>query len=166
MSSQESFKIILLGETEVGKTSLISQYVNGQFNPQTPQSLTSFFIKKEIAFPDRKLNFEIWDVAGANQYRKVSLIFVKDAKAIILMYDVTNENSFKELKDFWYENIKDKNSPLYVVGNKCDLNDKKVTDEEGRAFADSIGAKFFTVSAKDNIRLNELFEKIGEELLK
>ena len=68
------------------------------------------------------------DIAGANQYRKVSLIFVKDAKAIILIYDVTNENSFKELKDFWYENIKDKNSPLYVVGNKCDLNNKKVTD--------------------------------------
>ena len=94
------------------------------------------------------------------KYRSVAKIFFKDSKANILVYDPTDEKSFKELKEFWYVQVKGLNSVLAVVANKCDLNEKKVKDEEGKEFAESIGAIFASVSAKDNIGIPTLFEQV------
>ena len=165
MTTQKSFKIIFTGETKVGKSSIISQYALGIFDPQILQSLTSQYITREIKLSDNSLvTVDIWDVAGDIKYRSLSKIFAKDAKAIILTYDITDENTFKELKDFWYNTHKDFGAILFVVANKCDLENKKVKDEEGEEFAKSIGASFFSVSAKDNIGISNLFEKIAEAL--
>ena len=165
MAAQEPFKVVFTGESKVGKTSLITQYISGTFDSQIMPSLTAQFIKKEIKLPDNSLvTLDIWDVAGEKKYRSLSKIFTKDAKAIILMYDITDENTFKELKNFWYNENKDFGAILFVVANKCDLEDKKVKDEEGEEFAKSIGACFFSVSAKDNIGISNLFENIAEIL--
>ena len=85
---------------------------------------------------------------------------------MILVYDSTNEKSFKELKEFWYNQVKDLKQILAIVANKCDLTEKKVKDEEGKEFADSVGAIFASVSAKENIGIKELFEKVGEAIKK
>ena len=97
MATQKSFKIIFTGETKVGKSSIISQYALGKFDPQIFQSLTSQYITREIKLSDNSLvTLDIWDVAGDIKYRSVSKIFAKDAKAIILTYDITDENTFKK----------------------------------------------------------------------
>ena len=163
MTSSEIIKVVLLGESKVGKTSIFNQYKDGKFNPDIQPSDTAFFIRKELNLADKgKTTLDIWDVAGATKYRNLAKIFLKDAHAAILLYDLTDENSFKELKEFWYSQVKDFNLVLYVVANKCDLSEKKVKDEEGKGFADSIGAGFATITAKENIGIQELIEKIAE----
>ena len=167
MTSKEDFKTVLVGESNVGKTCIISQFVLNKFDSESQPSNTAQFNSKEIKLADNtSITLQIWDIAGQTKYRAVSKIFTKDAKALILIYDVTNENSFKELKDFWYANNKNYGAKFFVVANKCDLEDKKVKDEEGKAFAESIGADFFSISAKNNIGLSQLFERIGEVLQK
>ena len=88
-------------------------------------------------------------------------IFLQEAKAVILVYDPTNENTFKELKEYWYNQAKSLNAIIAVVASKCDLSEKKVKEEEGKEFADSIGAIFASVSSKENIGITALFEKVG-----
>ena len=167
MTSKEDFKIVLVGESNVGKTCVISQFVLNKFDPKSQPSTAAQFFEKGIKLADNTpITLNIWDTSGQTQYRSVARIFTRDAKALILMYDVTDENSFKELKDFWYVNNKDFGAKFFVAANKCDLENKKVKDEEGKAFADSIGADFFSISAKNNIGLSQLFQRIGEALKK
>ena len=163
MTSSEIIKVVLLGESKVGKTSILYRYQEGKFNPDIQPSNSAQFFRKELNLADKgKATLDIWDMAGATKYRSLAKIFLKDAHAAILVYDLTDENSFKELKEFWYSQVKDLNLVLYVVANKCDLGEKKVKDEEGKGFADSIGAGFTTVSAKENVGIQELIEKIAE----
>ena len=158
-------KVVFAGETKVGKTSVIEQYVLGTFNPERESSSGGTYYEKEIKLSDNSLvSLDIWDLGGDQKYRSLMEFFFKDAKSIILMYDITNENTFKELKDFWNFTKKPPGANLFVVANKCDLEDKKVKDEEGEEFAKIIGASFFSVSAKDNIGISNLFEKIAEAL--
>ena len=165
MTSPEIFKIVLVGESKVGKTCIINQYSQGKFDPDTQPSLTAVFCKKEINLPDNtKISAHIYDTAWLPKYRSLAKIFFKDAEAVILVYDPTDENSFKELKEFWNDQVKAFNLILAVGANKCDLKEKKVKDEEGKEFADSIGAIFASVTAKDNIGISQLFEKIAEAI--
>ena len=165
MSSSEVFKVVFLGESMVGKTNILSQFNQGKFNPVSQQSLTAQFFRKEISLPDKStITFDLWDTPGQKKYRSLLKIFFKDAKAVILVYDSTNEESFKEIKEYWYNQIKDLKLIIAVAANKCDLTEKKVNEEEGKEFADSIGAIFASVSAKENIGITELIEKIAEAI--
>ena len=163
MSSPEPIKVVFTGESKVGKSSIQDLYINGKFNPEIQPSSTAQFFRKEVNLADKgNITLDIWDTSGATKYRNLAKIFLKDAKAALLVYDLTDENTFKELKDFWYSQVKDLNLTLAIVANKCDLSEKKVKDEEGKGFADSIGAIFAIVSAKENIGIQELFQKIAE----
>ena len=165
MASEENYKVVLIGETKVGKTCIVNQYCNGKFDPNIPTSLTAQYVKKEIKIDESKsLILDIWDTAGLEKYRSLAKIFFRDSMAVILVYDPTDEKSFKELKEFWYSQVKDLNQVLAVVANKCDLDEKKIKDEEGKQFAESISAIFASVSAKDNIGLSDLFEQIGQAI--
>ena len=165
MSSQEFFKAVLVGESNVGKTCVISQYVSNEFNSESQQTTGAKYFSKEIELADKSIKLDIWDTAGQQKFRSLCKLFIIDSKAIILIYDYTDENSFKEIKDYWYTTYKDYDAIFFVVANKCDLENKKVKDEEGKEFADSIGANFFSISAKDNIGISELFQKVGETLI-
>ena len=163
MSSPELIKVVSTGESKVGKSSIQDLYINGKFNPEIQPSSTAQFFRKEINLADKgNITLDIWDTSGATKYRNLAKIFLKDSKAALLVYDLADENTFKELKEFWYSQVKDLNLTLAVVANKCDLSEKKVKDEEGKGFADSIGAIFVSVSAKENIGIQELFQKIAE----
>ena len=167
MSSSEVFKVVFLGESMVGKTNILSQFNQGKFNPVSQQSLTAQFFRKEISLQGKStITFDLWDTAGLEKYRAMAKVFFKDAKVVILVYDSTNEKSFKELKEYWYNQVKDLKQILAIVANKCDLTEKKVKDEEGKEFADSVGAIFASVSAKENIGITELLEKVGEAIKK
>ena len=165
MTSSKELKIVLVGESKVGKTCIISQYCLGKFDPNTPSSLTATFIRKEIKLPDgNSIIIDIWDTAGAQKYRSLARIFFKEAKAVVIVYDPTNEKTFEEIKNFWYNQVKDTKAVLSVVANKCDLAEKKIKDEEGKAYAESIGAIFASISAKDNTGIEALFQNIAEAI--
>ena len=166
--SPETIKVVLLGESGVGKTSIISQFISGVFDPNTVTSITAQFISKTIEYKEigKSLRFDIWDTAGQEKFRSLAKIFYKDAKIIILVYDIISKKNFKELKDYWYEQQTklnaDKDPIFAVVANKSDLYaQSQVPDEEGRAFAESINAIFQSTSAKSDSGITDLFQNLG-----
>ncbi len=171
MNEPESIKVVLVGESGVGKTSIIQQFTSGQFDPHRETSLSAQFVSKTVKIKelDKEIKFDIWDTVGQEKYRSLAKIFYKDAKAIIFVYDITTEYSFNELKNYWYEETKansDGNPILALVGNKIDLYEsQKVSNNEGNDFAEKIGAIFQTTSAQSNSGIDTLFDNIGKKYL-
>ena len=171
MDEPENVKVVLLGESGVGKTSIINQFTTNKFNPRCPTSVSAQFTSKIIKFPqfDKSIKFDIWDTVGQEKYRSLAKIFYKDAKIIILVYDITTDFSFTALKDFWYKetlNFAD-NDPIFaIVANKIDLYEKQTVDNnDGKAFAEEINALFQTTSALSNSGISNLFENLGKKII-
>ena len=168
--NQISVKVVLLGESGVGKTSIISQYISNKFNPKCPTSVSAQFISKRKEFKkySKFIKFDIWDTVGQERYRSLAKIFYKDARIIIFVYDITNEFSFTSIKDFWYKETSEntENDTIYaLVGNKVDLyQDAQVKTSEGEEYADEIGAIFQNTSALNNSGIDKLFENLGEKI--
>ena len=162
-------KLILLGESGVGKTSIIKRITDQDFNENEASSLTMTYTLKEIVKNHKRIKLNIWDTIGQEQYRSIAKLFLNDTKIVILVYSIIAERTFKEL-DFWYnlcvENI-GPNITLGVIGNKVDLFlEQKVSEEEGKEFAKKHDALFGLFSAKDsgykeqiNMFVNELLKK-------
>ena len=171
MEDPESVKVVLLGESGVGKTSIISQFTTNKFNPRCATSVSAQFTSKTVEFPElgKTIKFDIWDTAGQEKYRSLAKIFYKDAKVIILVYDILNVFSFNALKEFWYKETTDNadNDPIFaVVANKIDLyQEQKVDNNDGKAFADEIQAIFQTTSAMSNSGIKNLFDNIGKKYI-
>ena len=169
MATPETVKVVLLGESGVGKTCIIAQFTSGQFDPDTVTSLSAQFISKIVDFEEgqKAIKFDIWDTAGQEKYRALAKIFYKDAKAIILVYDICDKNSFEQLKTYWYEMVNsnaDKDAIIAIVANKNDLYEKaQVKDEEGEEFAKSVNAIFQSTSAKSDSGITQLFNNIGNK---
>ena len=103
-------KVVLLGESGVGKTSIISRFINDTFDEGLVTTTGASYVGKDMVFKDynnQVIKFEIWDTAGQEKYRSLTQIFYKDAAIAILVYDVTNEDSFEEIQNYWYEQIKE-----------------------------------------------------------
>ena len=117
----------------------------------------------------QSIKFDIWDTVGQEKYRSLAKIFYKGIKAIIFVYDIKTEYSFESIKSYWYEETKanwDGNPILAVVANKIDLyNDQKVSNNDGKAFAEKIGAIFRTTSALSDSGISTLFENVGKTYL-
>ena len=171
MDEPEPVKVVLLGESGVGKTSIISQFVSKIFKPKSSTSLSAQFTSKVIDFPDyrKSIRFDIWDTVGQEKYRSLTKIFYKDAKIIIFVYDITTEYSFNALKEYWYnETVNNtEGNPIYALcANKYDLYEKQVVkNEDGMEFAKKINAIFQNTSAARDTGINNLFEKLGKKLL-
>ena len=153
-SEEHNFKVVLVGETGVGKTSIISQFIDQVFEEELQTSTGGSFSSKEIFFDNGKsLKLEIWDTAGQERYRSLTKIFYKNSSCAILVYDITKKQTFDELKNYWIGQIKEsapKDIMLAIVGNKEDLLDKEQVDEnEARDFAKENNALFFSTSAKN-----------------
>ena len=168
--SDEIYRVVLLGKQATGKTCIIAQFINGSFDPGTISSLTAQFIRKTIQFADgRNITLDIWDTAGQEKYRAIAKIYYKEARAVILVYDITDESSFIEMKEYWYEQVKlyaKKDVIFAVAANKNDLDEeRKISDEEGRKFANEIGAIFASTSAKSASGIQALFDNVGQKIL-
>ena len=165
-------KVVLLGEMLTGKISLISRLVENTFNYNETSTFVASNFSKEIEYSEFNgitLTLQIWDTAGQEKFRSVNKIFYKEAAVVILVYDITNERSFEQLKTYWYQEVKqkgEKNVVFAVAGNKCDLfSDEKISEKEGREFANEIGAVFFQTSPLSNINVSELFKEVGKVYL-
>ena len=166
----EQYKVVLIGETGVGKTCIINRFIHNNFDPGTISSLSGQFVTKEMEFSKgQTVPLQIWDTAGQEKYRSMAKIFYRDAKAIIMVYDITNENSFNQLKEYWLGQIKEHGSKdvlIAIAANKSDLIEQiKVKNEDGEKFAEEIGAKFILTSAQNANGIQNLFESIARKIL-
>ena len=165
----ETIKIVLLGETSVGKTSIISRFASNSFNPNTLSSLSAQFVSKTVEIDGKSLKLDLWDTAGQEKYRALAKIFYKDARVIIFVYDITNEKTFEEIKNYWYNETKEnvEEDVIYcLVGNKNDLyEEEKVSEKEAQEYADQINAIFKSTSALSNTGIPNLFDNVVRKIL-
>ena len=161
-------KVVLLGDSGVGKTCIISRYISGSFDKNIASTNGASYCSKMVKFEElgKNLLLDVWDTAGQEKYRALTKFFYKDASVVILVYDITREESFNNLKNYWYNQLQEncKNVVIGLAGNKCDLyEEEKVSEVEAREFADKIGAIFELTSAKNNTGINDIFEKVGNK---
>ena len=160
--SVESFKVVLVGESGVGNTSIITQFIDQTFQEDIQSTTGGTFSTKSVVCDGGKiLKFEIWDTAGQEKYRSLTTMFYKDANAAVMVYDVTRKDSYDEIKNYWANQIKD-NAPeniiLAIAANKSDLIEHETVDEgEARNFAKEISAIFISTSAKNSEGINMTF---------
>lgn len=163
-------KVVLLGEAGVGKTSIISRYVNNTFSDVLMSTTgASFAVKKLEIDPEHKIKFQIWDTAGQERFRSLAKIFYQNAAVAVLVYDITRRDSFQKLKDFWVKELKE-NAPsdiiLAVAANKSDNYEFEVVSlKEGKELAQEINAIFKSTSAMLSHGIEDLFKLIGEKFI-
>lgn len=157
------FKILIIGNSSVGKTSFLFRYADDSFSSAFVSTVGIDFKVKTIVRQDKRVKLQIWDTAGQERYRTITTAYYRGAMGFILMYDITNEDSFAAVQD-WCTQIKTyswDNAQVVLVGNKCDLEDERVVSmERGRQLASQLGMEFFESSAKENVNVKYVFERL------
>ena len=162
------FKVLLLGNSDVGKSSLLLRFVDSVWNVAFVPTIGVDFKVKTLEINNKKVKMQIWDTAGEERFRTVVSTYFRGAHGILLLYDVTNRDSFKNLENWLIEIEKNSSEKVLkiLLGNKCDLNDdREIQPDEGRAFADRNGMEFMETSAKMNTNVNEAFETLGKLMI-
>uniref|UniRef100_A0A183CL92 small monomeric GTPase n=1 Tax=Globodera pallida TaxID=36090 RepID=A0A183CL92_GLOPA len=160
------FKLLIIGNSSVGKTSFLFRYCDDSFTSAFDELTEKPSISVKTVFRgDKRVKLQIWDTAGQERYRTITTAYYRGAMGFILMYDITNEESFNSVQD-WCTQIKTyswENAQVVLVGNKCDMEDERVVSRErGKQLADQLGLEFFEASAKENINVKAVFEKLVE----
>merc|ERR1711937_421070 len=163
------FKLVLLGDSAVGKSSLVLRFVRGQFFEYQESTIGAAFLTQTVALNDTTVKFEIWDTAGQERYHSLAPMYYRGAAAAIVVYDITNRDTFQRAKQ-WVKELQRQGNPNIVIalaGNKSDLNSKrKVEPEEAESYASDNGIFFMETSAKTATNVNELFVAIARKLPK
>lgn len=153
----------------VGKSSIITSFIDKTFKDERGSTSGATYISKEVMIDDIEMKFNIWDTAGQEKFRSLTRMFYKDATVAILVYDITQENSFKAIKQYWIHQITEsspKSVIIVIAGNKSDLmEDEKVSENEVRKFSAKLGAMYQSISAKNRKGIEELFLNIGYKYL-
>ena len=163
------FKIILIGDSSVGKSNILLKYLKGEFDPNSKATVGVEFGTKTLKIEDRRIKVQIWDTAGQERYRSITSAYYKGAKGAFIVYDITRKDTFDSI-DKWASDLKtngDQNISIVLIGNKSDLEDKReVQKEEGIKKSEEFKTAFMETSAfsGDNIAkaFNELIEQIYE----
>ncbi|MGH0177832.1 UNVERIFIED_CONTAM: hypothetical protein FKN15_075878 [Acipenser sinensis] len=157
------FKLLIIGNSSVGKTSFLFRYADDSFTSAFVSTVGIDFKVKTVYRNDKRVKLQIWDTAGQERYRTITTAYYRGAMGFLLTYDITNQESFNAVQD-WATQIKTyswDNAQVILVGNKCDLEDDRVIPaEEGRRLSDELGFEFFEASAKDNINVKQVFERL------
>ena len=159
--------IILLGSSNVGKSNMMNQFLRGQFEEACLATIGINILNKLFVFDGKKVKINYYDTAGQERYNSINLTLLRKADGVILVYDITSQESFRKI-DFWIQELHNKNRDskvLMLVGNKTDLdNERKVSFQEGEKKANEIGCPFMETSAKTNHNIKECFEKASRIL--
>ena len=164
-----SCKVVLIGNSGVGKTSIINQYITNVFNEEQLTTTGATYSTKKLLIESKKktISFEIWDTAGQEKYRSLTKMFYKDSSIVIMVYDITNEESFNDIKSYWFDEVitnSNENVIMAIVGNKSDLiENEKVKEEDVKNFANEKGMHYAFISAKMKNGIDELFKDIGNK---
>ena len=167
MNKVKRIKIVMLGDTGVGKTSILKQFVSGKFDNKSAPTKGADFICKDFDLPNSKITafFQIWDTAGQEKYRSLALSYYRDASATLIVFDITDEKTFEGAK-VWIDQVNEngeKNIIKILIGNKSDRLDKPSMNYEVISdYANKCGIKLFISSAKENINIEPIFYYIAE----
>ena len=162
------FKVLLLGNSDVGKSSMLLRFVDSVWNDAFTPTIGVDFKVKTLEINNKRVKMQIWDTAGQERFRTVVSTYFKGAHGILLLYDVTNKDSFKNLENWLIEIEKNSNQKVLkiLIGNKCDLTeDREITTEEGQTFANRNGMEFMETSAKMNTNVSEAFTTLGKLMI-
>ena len=161
-------KVILVGDSGVGKTSIINRYLD-KYDPNEKTTIGASFSSKIRIIDGYKISFDIWDTAGEERFRSVNSIFYKEAYVCLIVYDVTNKITFQSIKKYWYNSVKENASKVItfgIAGNKIDLYSKEeVNEKEVKDYCKEINALFFKTSAKENTFIDEIFTSLGKKFV-
>jgi small GTP-binding protein len=165
-----SFKILLLGDSTVGKTAFILRFCEDKFDEDSLTTIGLDQKNKYVKRGDKKIELHIWDTAGQERFRAIAKNLYKGADGILLMYDMSNLNSFNHIKE-WINSIKESvdisKIALIIVGNKCDLTTQEITvdEEKKKNFEETRKLKIIEASAKKNINVNDSFIVLIDKML-
>ena len=155
---EQQIKIMTLGNSSVGKTSFILKYTENSFNEKYASTIGIDYKIKVLKIKERNYKLFLYDTTGQERFRSLAYNLIKNADGILLMYDITNKESFQSIPE-WIKNIKEKrgnNFPIILLGNKIDLEEKReVKKEDGEDFAEEHKIKFFEISNKEGINIDE-----------
>eukprot|EP00924_Labyrinthula_sp_SR-Ha-C_P016100 maker-scaffold_4-snap-gene-19.5-mRNA-1 protein AED:0.01 eAED:0.01 QI:123/1/1/1/1/1/2/436/238 len=158
------FKIVLIGDTSVGKTNLLSRYASNSFNVANKSTIGVEFSSKTELYDSKNLKAQIWDTAGQERFQALAKAYYRGAYGAIIVYDMTKRSSFDNLNkwvSYLQENSERPNIKITIVGNKVDLAHlRSVSEQEGREYALGVNAEFFECSAYDATNVNDAFRSL------
>jgi len=161
------FKLLLIGDSGVGKTCVLFRFSEDAFNATFISTIGIDFKIRTIDLDGKKIKLQIWDTAGQERFRTITTAYYRGAMGIMLVYDITNEKSFDNIKN-WIRNIEEhaaQDVEKMILGNKCDMNDRReVTRERGEELAIEYGIKFMETSAKASINVEEAFYTLARDI--
>ena len=165
----ETISIIMVGDTSVGKSTLMKKFISGQFSDSLAPTLGIELYKKEITIDEKQYLYRIWDTCGQERFRSLSKSYFRNSDGIMLLFDLNSQNSFDNLNS-WFISIKESGAediPLILVGTKCDLYNN-ITEETISNFVSQNKTiqKYFKCSAKENIGIEEPFIELGKLVVK
>ena len=167
IKEEEKFKVVVVGDSGVGKTNLIKRFISNEFNLDSKATVGVEFISKNYKINNKIIKIEIWDTAGQERYKSITSAYYKGAKGAMIVYDVTNQTSFNNV-DKWYFEIKEKaskNINLMLIGNKTDLN-KVISSEDAVNKAKSLNIPIMETSANNSSYVKEAFFDLIKEMYK
>lgn len=152
-------KILLVGDSGVGKSCLLVRFVDDKFNPTFITTIGIDFKIKTVEIDGRKIKLQLWDTAGQERFRTITTAYYRGAMGIIIVYDVTDERTFANVRH-WYQTVTEHanaNAQILLVGNKSDMDNRVVSYEQGETLAQELDVTFLESSAKNNSNVNEIF---------
>jgi small GTP-binding protein len=159
----EEVKVVIVGESGVGKSNIINRYNGGQFNPNSVPNNSSFFMSKNLKFGEKIYRINLWDTAGQEKYHSLTKIFLNEAKIAFIIYAINDKASYEKI-DFWYNLVKEScgNIVIAIIGNKKDLyEEEQVNEEDAIKKAKSLNATFGLTSAlEDDTGFDEVINKV------
>ena len=170
MSKKEFlFKLILIGSSNVGKTSIIKQLISQEFNDNFISTIGVHFYTKKLFINDKKIEFLIWDTAGLEKFKSVTKNYYKTSNVCIIVFDVTDKQSFEDVFEwlnFYKENCNENNNKIFLFGNKIDKNlERSVNAEDIDDFCKRNNLIYYETSAKDGKNINDVFRNVGKKLI-
>ncbi|XP_072333236.1 ras-related protein Rab-6A isoform X2 [Scyliorhinus torazame] len=161
------FKLVFLGEQSVGKTSLITRFMYDSFDNTYQATIGIDFLSKTMYLEDRTIRLQLWDTAGQERFRSLIPSYIRDSAAAVVVYDITNVNSFQQTTK-WIDDVRTERGSdviIMLVGNKTDLADKRqVAIEEGERKAKELNVMFIETSAKAGYNVKQLFRRVAAAL--
>jgi Ras-related protein Rab-1A len=164
---QQVFKLLLIGESRVGKSSIINRFSGDSFTDNTMSTVGVDFKNREMIIDDKPVKLQIWDSAGQERFRSIVTSYYRGAHGVMVVYDTTARESFEKVKD-WMAQLDEhaaESACRVLVGNKCDLTSKRaVSAEEGQALAESLGVPFLETSAKTSTNVEAAFVTLARQV--
>ena len=164
-----TFKILTIGESGVGKTCVLRRFVENKFLKNHLATIGIDFKTKTLNINNQEIKLKIWDTAGQERFRNITTQYYKGADGIVLVYDVTDESSYEKIRD-WMEqilsNTQQEEIGLVLLGNKCDMEPRSVTEEMGKKMAEELKIEYYETSALNGQGIKEAFEALTRDIMK